>query len=76
MTRAVRLVEVGRQDGLQNQSVAVSVATRIELIERLAATVAKAEFDVAGDFVIGHYAREKNSVTSRAALITIEIVER
>ena len=37
MPQEVRLVEVGPRDGLQNESAAVSVATRIELIERLAA---------------------------------------
>ncbi len=37
MPQEVQLVEVGPRDGLQNESAAVSVATRIELIERLAA---------------------------------------
>lgn len=35
--RKVRVVEVGPRDGLQNESAALPVATRIELIERLAA---------------------------------------
>ena len=35
--RKVRIVEVGPRDGLQNESAALPVATRIELIERLAA---------------------------------------
>lgn len=34
---SVRVVEVGPRDGLQNEACAVSVATRVELIERLAA---------------------------------------
>ena len=37
MPQEVRLVEVGPRDGLQNENAAVSIATRIELIERLAA---------------------------------------
>ena len=32
----VRIVEVGPRDGLQNEAKPISVATRIELIERLA----------------------------------------
>lgn len=36
--RKVRIVEVGPRDGLQNESAALPVATRIELIERLAAS--------------------------------------
>jgi isopropylmalate/homocitrate/citramalate synthase len=38
MARAthVRIVEVGPRDGLQNEPTPVSVATRIELVERLA----------------------------------------
>ena len=35
--RKVRIVEVGPRDGLQNENAALPVATRIELIERLAA---------------------------------------
>lgn len=35
--RKVRVVEVGPRDGLQNESAALPVATRIKLIERLAA---------------------------------------
>lgn len=33
---AVRIVEVGPRDGLQNEKKAISVATKIELVERLA----------------------------------------
>ncbi|MEM6634668.1 MAG: aspartate aminotransferase family protein [Pseudomonadota bacterium] len=42
----------------------------------IAAVVARAELDVAGDFAIGHYTHEKNPVTARAALTTIEIIEQ
>ncbi|GHF07460.1 aspartate aminotransferase family protein [Aliiroseovarius zhejiangensis] len=41
----------------------------------IAACVARKELDVSGDFAIGHYTHEKNPVTSRAALTTIEIIE-
>ena len=41
----------------------------------IAACVARKELDVCGDFAIGHYTHEKNPVTSRAALTTIEIIE-
>jgi hydroxymethylglutaryl-CoA lyase len=35
---AVRIVEVGPRDGLQNEKKAISLATKIELVERLART--------------------------------------
>ncbi len=35
---AVRIVEVGPRDGLQNEVLGLSVATRVELVERLVAT--------------------------------------
>lgn len=41
----------------------------------IAAVVARSELDVAGDFALGHYTHEKNPVTTRAALTTIEIIE-
>jgi len=41
----------------------------------IAATIARQELDVCGDFAIGHYTHEKNPVTSRAALTTIDIIE-
>ncbi|UWQ14532.1 aspartate aminotransferase family protein [Aliiroseovarius sp. M344] len=41
----------------------------------IAACVARRELDVCGDFAIGHYTHEKNPVTSRTALTTIEIIE-
>lgn len=45
----VKLVEVGPRDGLQNEKKAIPLATKIELIERLARTgVATIE---AGSFV-------------------------
>ena len=41
----------------------------------IAAVVAKPELDVAGAWAFGHYTHEKNPVTTRAALTTIEIIE-
>ena len=41
----------------------------------IAAAVCQRELDVAGDFAIGHYTHEKNPVTARAALTTINIIE-
>ena len=40
----------------------------------LAAVVARANLDVAGDFAIGHYTHEKNPVTTRAGLTTLRIL--
>ena len=41
----------------------------------IAACVARRDLDVCGDFAIGHYTHEKNPVTARAALTTLEILE-
>ncbi len=41
----------------------------------IAAVVARPELDVGGDWAFGHYTHEKNPVTSRAALTTIEIIQ-
>lgn len=41
----------------------------------IAAAICQPELDIAGDFAIGHYTHEKNPVTARAALTTIEIIE-
>jgi 4-aminobutyrate aminotransferase len=41
----------------------------------IAAVVTRPELDVAGDWAFGHYTHEKNPVTTRAALTTIEIIE-
>lgn len=40
----------------------------------IAGVVARRDLDVAGDFAIGHYTHEKNPVTTRAALTTLEII--
>ena len=41
----------------------------------IAAVVTKPELDVGADYAFGHYTHEKNPVTARAALTTIEIIE-
>lgn len=41
----------------------------------IAAVLARRDLDVCGDFAIGHYTHEKNPVTARAALTTLEIIE-
>ena len=41
----------------------------------IAAVLARRDLDVAGDFAIGHYTHEKNPVTARAALTTLDIIE-
>ena len=41
----------------------------------IAAAIARVDLDVCGDYAIGHYTHEKNPVTSRAALSTLDIIE-
>jgi 4-aminobutyrate aminotransferase len=41
----------------------------------IAAVIAMPELDVGADYAFGHYTHEKNPVTARAALTTIEIIE-
>jgi 4-aminobutyrate aminotransferase len=41
----------------------------------IAAVVARPNLDVGGAWAFGHYTHEKNPVTTRAALTTIEIIE-
>jgi 4-aminobutyrate aminotransferase len=41
----------------------------------IAAVIARKDLDVCGDFAIGHYTHEKNPVTARAALTTLQIIE-
>lgn len=40
----------------------------------IAAVIAREGLNVAGDFAIGHYTHEKNPVTARAALTTLDII--
>ncbi|MEM1386821.1 MAG: aspartate aminotransferase family protein [Pseudomonadota bacterium] len=41
----------------------------------IAAVLARADLDVAGDYALGHYTHEKNPVTARAALATLDVIE-
>ncbi|WP_439123400.1 (R)-1-hydroxy-2-aminoethylphosphonate ammonia-lyase [Marivita sp.] len=41
----------------------------------IAGIIAREGLDVAGDFAIGHYTHEKNPVTARAALATLDIID-
>ncbi len=41
----------------------------------IASVIARSDLDVAGEFAIGHYTHEKNPVTARAALTTLQIIE-
>ncbi len=41
----------------------------------IAATLCRPELDVCAEFALGHYTHEKNPVTCRAALTTIQIIE-
>jgi len=41
----------------------------------IAAVLTRPDLDVGGDWAFGHYTHEKNPVTARAALTTIEIIE-
>ncbi|MCP4979461.1 MAG: aspartate aminotransferase family protein [Gammaproteobacteria bacterium] len=42
----------------------------------ISAVVCRPELDVTGHFAIGHYTHEKNPVSARAALTTIQIIEQ
>lgn len=42
----------------------------------IAACLARADLDLAGDWALGHYTHEKNPVTAAAALATLEVIER
>ncbi len=41
----------------------------------IAAVIARPELDVGAEWAFGHYTHEKNPITTRAALTTIEIIE-
>ncbi|MBE7637249.1 aspartate aminotransferase family protein [Sneathiella sp. P13V-1] len=41
----------------------------------ISAMLCRPELDILGDYAIGHYTHEKNPVTTRAALTTIQIIE-
>jgi 4-aminobutyrate aminotransferase len=41
----------------------------------ISAVIARPDLDVCGDYAFGHYTHEKNPVTTRAALTTLQIIE-
>ncbi len=41
----------------------------------IAAMLCREEYDVCGDYAFGHYTHEKNPVTTRAGLTTLQIIE-
>ena len=41
----------------------------------IAGVIARRDLDVVGDFAIGHYTHEKNPITARAALTTLDIIK-
>lgn len=41
----------------------------------IASAIVRENLDVCGDYAIGHYTHEKNPVTARAALTTLEIIQ-
>lgn len=41
----------------------------------IAAVIARRDLDICGDFAIGHYTHEKNPITTRAALTTLQVIE-
>ncbi|MDJ1015791.1 MAG: aspartate aminotransferase family protein [Paracoccaceae bacterium] len=73
------LGKTGRMLSFEHDEVAPDIVTFGKAlgggILPIAATIARSDLDVAGDFAIGHYTHEKNPVTARAALTTIQIIE-
>lgn len=62
----VRIVEVGPRDGLQNEKKSIPLATKIELIERLAKT--GVSFIEAGSFVSPKWVPQVSPLESRISL--------
>ncbi len=73
------LGKTGRMFAFEHDGVAPDIVTLGKALGGgvlpIAACVARTDLDVCGDFAIGHYTHEKNPVTARAALTTIEIIE-
>lgn len=73
------LGKTGRMFGFEHDGVVPDIAVLGKAlgggILPIAAVLARKDLDVAGEFAIGHYTHEKNPVTARAALTTIEIIE-
>lgn len=60
-------------DGVQPDMVVLGKALGGGILP-IAAVIARRDLDVAGGYAIGHYTHEKNPVTTRAALTTINII--
>ena len=73
------LGKTGRMFGFEHDGVVPDIAVLGKSlgggILPIAAVIARDGLDVAGDFAIGHYTHEKNPVTTRAGLTTLQIIE-
>ncbi|MEM8632791.1 MAG: aspartate aminotransferase family protein [Pseudomonadota bacterium] len=73
------LGKTGRLFGFEHDGVVPDIAVLGKSlgggILPIAAVIAREDLNVAGDFAIGHYTHEKNPVTTRAGLTTLEIIE-
>lgn len=73
------LGKTGRFFAFEHDGVAPNIVTLGKAlgggILPVAAVIAHKDLDVCGDFAIGHYTHEKNPVTARAALTTLEIIK-
>src|SRR4051794_2556230 len=73
------LGKTGRMFACENDAVAPDILVLGKAlgggILPIAAVIADPKLDIAGAWAFGHYTHEKNPVTARAALTTIEIIE-
>lgn len=73
------LGKTGRDFAFQHDGVVPDIVTLGKALGGamlpIAAVVARRDLDVCGDFAIGHYTHEKNPLTARAALTTLEILQ-
>lgn len=72
------LGKTGRDFAFQHDDVVPDIVTLGKALGGamlpIAAVVARRDLDVCGDFAIGHYTHEKNPLTARAALTTLDIL--
>lgn len=73
------LGKTGRMFGFEHDGVVPDIAVLGKALGGgmlpIAAVIARGDLDVAGDFAIGHYTHEKNPITTRAGLTTLQIIE-
>ncbi|MBI1384664.1 MAG: aspartate aminotransferase family protein [Rhizobiales bacterium] len=73
------LGKTGRDFAFQHDGVVPDIVTLGKALGGamlpIAAVVARRDLDVCGNFAIGHYTHEKNPLTARAALTTLDILE-